>query len=672
MSDDRRQGDDRQSIAIVVAILAGVLALGLVAAGIGAWALFGQARARQAELDAMHAAEAAERAAMGAVADGRDVVLVLVDGLRADAFDDATKAHPLVSALVAKGAELDTFHTRSTGTTAAVASFLVAPDWWERDLGLISPKDVGFHRLPEEVPVRAEAWRDAGGDAYAFCSSAALDGERTGLERGFVTWFEPERDRDFRAVLEEAELQTGARARVAPLLTLLQLDLGDEPDPARLVPLLHARLDRFGDERAGVEAALDEAFETDAERVRAVEKLVGRKRGTAAWSAWRRSRYDALVLELEQALLAFLESRDDPDVLVAGTRGRLVDEPRPEPEREGFSDALVRVPLLVLDRSSDRALAPVLAEPSVVVSPARGSFRTTDQLDQDRRFFVHAYLRSETVGEAAMRVVGESRSRLVLGALGDGWRAGTLSPAEPHAAIRVDLGGWAHALADHLRVVAPVENLANFQLGDRGTATSRRLRDTAWCWVADPNAPAWDEGSLPLVDVTRDRTRWRVALDEGSPRALVVHLCAYPLEPDADPLEPLGGEVLSGPLPGAAVCRVMPGDAVTVTLPPGKRVALRVSDAEGAASNPSVVRYEGRRLFGDEASFLVPGWWLADPAWFVPGPVQVEEAPLRGMDDALLIQFTGLRVDRRVPTIRGPLGLTPDDVAALRRLPDDA
>ena len=155
----------------------------------------------------------------------------------------------------------------------------------------------------------------------------------------------------------------------------------------------------------------------------------------------------------------------------------------------------------------------------------------------------------------------------------------------------------------------------------------------------------------------------------------MLHLAAYPLASDAPALRLNGATNLAGPLRGAAVVRVSPGERVEVPLAAGQTLALRVSDPDGRGLDPSIVRYEGRQLFGDEASFLVPGWWTARPDWFVEGVPPTSLAPWSQFEDALmLLQPAGAEgiEGPAPPATEGALGLTPEDVERLRGLPADA
>ncbi|MEX1023651.1 MAG: hypothetical protein WD226_01120 [Planctomycetota bacterium] len=643
---------DRRSLLVLVAILGGVVGLGFLWLALALWQSFGAPRADVAARD-----------------DPTGLVLVLVDGLRADVLTDDDCALSLLGELSRAGATSTTRVTPSTGTTAAVAPFLVAPTWSARELGLRSPKEIGFHRLPGEVPTLAEAAAAQGLATRGFVSAAALNAAWTGLDRGFQVWDAPGAERDFREVLDAA-LESGPAPPVG--LLFLQLALGDAPDPTRLVRLSSARLERFAGERAAVEAALSADLETDAARVRAVERALGRKRGTPGWDAWREARYDALLEELDAGLRELLgHFGGDVGVLIAGTRGRLVTEPRPDPDLEGFHPALVRVPLVHRAARAGPLAVPferTVIDAEIVDSPARGVRRALDAEGDAEAVAapVELALRGTDALVVEVRSTANARLRTRVALADADWNRTRLTLPTVRVPLRIDIAPWSSERMASLGVVTASDANAVEALLAGGAGSARALGETAWAWIADPHAPAWS-GDEPVVDVTRERTTWTIDVAATHAEPVLLHLVSEPLSVGASPLELSGGEVLSGPLPGAAVVRVEAGQRVLLDLAAGQRPALRVGDPEGRALDPALVRYLGRHLFADEASFLAPAWWPCRPDWFAQGSVPPEPRPLDTFESNLLLH----RVDPG-PTIRGPLGLSRTDVEALLRLSDDA
>ena len=113
----------------------------------------------------------------------RSLVLVTVDGLRADHVD-AEKA-PQWSALASQGTRLDSLYTTCPSNVPALASLMTGkdPDDLKAFFGDVT-------RLPEDVPTLAEVLSENGYKTTAYVGEGSV-ARSTGIARGFDTFVSP-------------------------------------------------------------------------------------------------------------------------------------------------------------------------------------------------------------------------------------------------------------------------------------------------------------------------------------------------------------------------------------------------------------------------------------------------------------------------------------------------
>ncbi len=300
----------------------------------------------------------------GAPSRSRTVVLIAIDDLRADHLRpygyDADPA-PHLTALANEGTVLADYVTASTAVTPAMASLLTGQD--VDGHGLRSVHDLGRHRLPRFCDTLAEDFASRGWTTLAAVSLRQLEGRLSGLDQGFSTYLDDALPRDgdplaavqvVARLVEALEVPLDAERNV-----FVFLHLGDLREPAPSDSGL--RLERFRERlRAAKITPEGELVDVlaggvvpELSPVAEIERLIGRRRGSAPWRAWQEATYDAALSEVDAAvgeLLAFLDEHDRlsrADVAVVGTRGRYLTEPRPDGELEGFSEGLIRTAALV-------------------------------------------------------------------------------------------------------------------------------------------------------------------------------------------------------------------------------------------------------------------------------------------------------------------------------------
>lgn len=292
----------------------------------------------------------------------RTVVLIAVDDLRRDhlgAYGAAGAETPNLDALAAEGSVYDDCVTASTATNAAVATLLTGLHPWRH--GLRSAREIGWHRLTPSEPTLAEGFRERGFSTVASVSLRQLAARTSGLARGFDAWRDealPETGSPLEAEAVIARLLDSAAPALSkeePLFLFLHLgDLRGEPAlyDARVVARLRRNLAPFEAEIDGLADVLSGTSDP-LELVYRLRSVVGRRRGTPAWEAYRSTLYASRVATLDRAIGRLFDALrttarwPDATVVLVGTRGRYVAEGRPDGELEGFSEELIRVPLVI-------------------------------------------------------------------------------------------------------------------------------------------------------------------------------------------------------------------------------------------------------------------------------------------------------------------------------------
>lgn len=290
--------------------------------------------------------------------EGETILLIAIDDLRADhlkPYGYPSDPMPRLTELAASGTVLEDFITSSTATNAAVASLFTGLEVDRH--GVRSLQDFGRHRLPRACETLAEEFAARDFATIGAVSLRQLEGKLSGLDQGFECWIDAGLPRDGRplpaskvvARLERAlEKPFDANRSVFAFLHLGDLRESDAASGRDPLPWFADRLRAYG-VTPDVELAklLDGADPTELDAAAEIEALIGRRRGTDEWRAWRDAIYDAALFEVDRALgrlLDHLEAHDRRDglrIAIVGTRGRYLTEPRPDGALEGLSEGLI-------------------------------------------------------------------------------------------------------------------------------------------------------------------------------------------------------------------------------------------------------------------------------------------------------------------------------------------
>ena len=310
---------------------------------------------------------------------GPALLLVTVDDLRADLLPGAGPAAiaperaPHLARLLEEGLSVTGYVTTSTATNAALATLHTGLP--PAASGVRSVARFGRGRLAPARVTLAERLAERGWDTLAAVPLRQLAARFSGLDQGFATWLE-EGLAAGGAPLADAEVGARFRAALAPRLAaggalLGWLHLGGQREgaelaPERLLPFLVRALEPFRAESPELAAALAGAPAPglEAGAVAELRALVARRRGSEPWRALRLAEAHARVAELDRELgelwrVLGAAGREEAWIVLAGTRGAYLDEPRPDGPAEGFSEGLLRTPLVL---RLPGALAPGRAE----------------------------------------------------------------------------------------------------------------------------------------------------------------------------------------------------------------------------------------------------------------------------------------------------------------------
>ena len=204
----------------------------------------------------------------------------------------------------------------------------------------------------------AKQWAGEGLTGIAVVSKPQLRGGLSGLDQGFARFVGPPPGQPERTALEAVEIaieeldrHVGGERGVFLWLhasDLARVDLAPEylvetlrervADPANADPVLEGLLRGSGSAE---------------ELARRIEEEIGRKRGSPSWQLLQRAAYDARLFLLDRALGRLVDSLEERGAwreavfCLTSTRGCYLTEPRPDGLREGFSEALIRIPLIL-------------------------------------------------------------------------------------------------------------------------------------------------------------------------------------------------------------------------------------------------------------------------------------------------------------------------------------
>jgi len=652
-------------------------------------------------------------------------VLVAVDDLRVERLGLVDGQAPLAPTpeLHRRGraaARFPDYVTPSTSSSAALASLLTARHPLEH--GLESVRELGRHRLARRVPTLAEAFREAGWETLALVTSRQHTGKLSGLDRGFVRYLDGGLDGGEGAMSLHERLAASGDELLVPLelpaplflfVSCAELRAGSPPS-GRAERLLRERLEPHTADVPGLAPALA------AEDVLAeVARVLARRRGSAAWEVWQEVLYDARLEALDRGLAELFELVEevrDPELLswvLVGTRGCYLLEPRPDAPSEGFSEGLVRTPLLVslpgLEKGehaglrSARLVAPTIARSLELGGPLAPAPALEDGALEEltvlsprtgERVLVDAGLAlgAPVPHGGSLRLRGE-------GALVVRDPRGTLfePPAGAHPGVRITRdrrraevalppGGEGTLLTAGLAGALVLE-----LVGEGGSAGvhaegTGSLTELAVPYLPAKRSEAWDvpEAEPPpwSVDVRDAGGGWvRVVVGEQARGLDVTLYCAlYP--PDEDRGQALavrleaGGERLTPrSLPGAAALAGRTPFACEIQLA-GRRPALAVELA-GRFVPSGEMRYLGRRFDGGTPTLLLLPWLPERADWFseprlrgapVPAPAGASGGdpaePAAGSRDARGTIWLG----RAPAPNEGPWDLTSEEVRFLQRL----
>lgn len=637
--------------------------------------------------------------------DGRD---------HEDTSDDAT---PFLSSLARTSVLFEDYVTPSTSSSAALATILTGKLPLEH--GLESARVLGRHRLHSRNPTLAGAFRDAGWSTLGWVSSRRFTGRMSGFDRGFERYFDDG--------LDAAGLPAGMDALLArregelvplletekPLFLFLQAgELQRDPRSSQQVrSLLERRFRPHVEELPELRNALlaDDPFA-------AIAKLLARRRGSPLWELWRAVSYDAQLLALDAGIariVGLVERHRKPQLfqwLVVGTRGRYLLEPRPDEPEEGFSEGLLRTPLIAhlggasgldsprrirgltsgqriapsltrafgvgfADEGSADLSAPALAE-LVVLSPRAGA-QARVQLSDDRRGLSigtpEPYGGSLRVRGAAQRIIVRDPS----GSL--------LAPASSDSVMRVSrdrrkaewvlspkrqdtlhLGQSAGAVAIEFpeSTAAEWENI--FIEGSGSVAGLPIPRLPA------PRAEAWNGETPWRVDVVDAGGGWVDVRVAGDSQDVRVFCALYP--PAADLTE--GLEVMQAAgvdrltahsLPGAVCLAGRTGFEARLNLA-GRRLAMAV-ELDGEFVSTDEIRYLGRRFDAGTPVLYLPPWLPQRLDWYLD-PVPAEELAA-GTSAAPGAPQGTILLGRGLEPSEGPWDLTSEEVRFLQRLKNE-
>ncbi|MEM7306390.1 MAG: sulfatase-like hydrolase/transferase [Planctomycetota bacterium] len=289
---------------------------------------------------------------------GHTVVLIAIDDLRRDHLAQAgypLDPAPRLTELGQEGVLLADYLPASVAVSPGLASLLTGLPPWEH--GLLSAREVGAHRLPAAVETVAEAYSTRGWTTLGSVSLHALGERLSGLHQGFEVWREPSPKagypRSAEAVLAALDPELERLLDVGSDLFVF-LHFGDLRGRSDGTEFLRAHLEPFRADSSEVAGALDQlSLDPDGARA-ALDRAIGRRRGKPEWLALQRAYYDAQLAAVDRAVGAVVDrvrtaGRAAPLIVVAGTRGRYLEEGRPPGGApEPFSEELLATPALVV------------------------------------------------------------------------------------------------------------------------------------------------------------------------------------------------------------------------------------------------------------------------------------------------------------------------------------
>ncbi len=280
-----------------------------------------------------------------------DLLVIAIDDLRADhlpAYGYGYETAPNLTALAADGFVVRDYVPATVATGPCLATLMTGEPPWEH--GFLSARELGHHRLAGEAGTLAEARAAAGFRTIGAIALRQHEDRLSGLGQGFDAY-------------ADAGLPRGGEPRAAvDVLAAVRDELehalaGDDPVFA-FVHLADLRERNADDDRflAAQLAPFDDVLPPEllAGGVQEARRVVGRRRGSPEWLAFRSAIYDAQIHALDSAVGELFDlfrdagRYDYTSIVVVGTRARFLDEERPpDGAPEPFSEGLLNVPLIV-------------------------------------------------------------------------------------------------------------------------------------------------------------------------------------------------------------------------------------------------------------------------------------------------------------------------------------
>ncbi len=305
--------------------------------------------------------QAAGGTGVGSVSrDSQTLVLFVVDGLargHLGAYGYSLGRTPHLDGLADQGIVFENHISVSTGVTPALASLLTG--LFPRGHGVGSLQHRGQQALAQDQTTLAETLQGQGWNTMGLVSIPQLLPDLCGLDQGFNVWMGPglhegERRSADQVILGAKRELLGAFGAEGSLFVLVHLS---DPATSNSIateaawPFLEKHLGGFRSTRPLIAAALDRIAEDPKGGADELERLLRRGRGSPAFEALTRAKYDGAVATVDAAIgevLGWLGQAgrlEGATIAITATRGARLKPA--EPGSPAFSDELVATPLLV-------------------------------------------------------------------------------------------------------------------------------------------------------------------------------------------------------------------------------------------------------------------------------------------------------------------------------------
>ena len=507
------------------------------------------------------------------------------------------------------------------GVNSALASLLLEDR--EHAHGVESIHMPGRHRVPEACRLLPELLGAQGWSWHGAVSLRQLSASISGLAQGCASWSDAHTPASgapctTKATLDALESAAGSDlVGAGPVGLIVQLSSFREgaPAPLGLEEQLPSALAQHRDAVEGLGRALDTPVVRGGERVRAVEAVLARRRGSAVWDSYVGALATARLAELEGALArvsGWLESCGRNARAQISVYGTPVGGSRESCARLWWKgEALENLRLRSFSTRNGMARLP---DGGLLLEWGTGPI-----FDFELRA---AGLRQpEREDSARLRPVGTDR-----------------------LAGSADLEGtWAEVVAERPRASFVLEVQAAEEVEGRPSVLVGELPLSASFLprLPDPLGEEWEPELAPgerppwSVDVERHPGgEYSITIDAGVPgQAVRALLARYPEDALAE-LELASGAARATPIEGRTDAVWVEGETplvVRAQLGRDARPALAV-ELDGHMQPIAAMRYRGRRWTRGSLLLLLPGWMpgVTDPLWTGPGPGNPESTPPPG------------------------------------------